>query len=175
MSYYVRKFKPSSWPDGKNNEYTGIDSLSAAAFFDLLKNGENISFWKIDSFDDLKFAAAALFSCAESKLNGKMKFFYLSDEDIKNNGFIVNQNSDDANTILDNLKGTHFNACELCYSSLGTLADIIARRINSLDVKMVTDKKVYAVLAGYVDKQLVNIDAFSPEIQEEVKKYTNNN
>ncbi|WP_124116125.1 hypothetical protein [Paenibacillus xylanexedens] len=121
MSFLVRKVTKSKWPNSDAD--VDIANVSADAVSSCLRTSQNkLSTWEIESLDKIEDAVLALISNADRIEN--MDVITIEKDNIRGLGFILDEQTP-GKTVVDDLKDTHIDICELNYKTIGEFAAVI--------------------------------------------------
>ncbi len=165
MALYVRKISRAKWPEDVS-EFNNIAELKSDALADLRTQNNTLSFWKIESESDLESAILALSASSSTSKIENVTIIWTEEETLKSKGFIIDE-SVPGDTVVQDLKNTHRDLCELTYASLGTVAEIIIQSLKSDKFKRYSKNKVRQLLVQAYENNRVSETSL---IVEELKK-----
>ena len=149
MSYLVRKISRGKWPE----KCCKIEELKSDAIADLRSTKNTLSFWLIETLEELDNAILAI-STGEKKSDIETTVVICLEETVLKSKFDIECSEGD--TSIENLKSTHRDLANLTYKSLGDLATLILESLeNEAICKRYSKSEVAKVLvAAYKDKRL---------------------
>ncbi len=154
MSYYIRKITRAKWPE-VDLEQIKPENISADAITGCIRTTSNkLSLWKVENTDDNLNNILPLITGFDKP--NRCEFVYISEKLIKDANIDLQQSSEDANTIFENLNDTHYNAVVNDYKGLGVFAEIVVKslgryvRISEREVK---DRLIQLIETGTINKK----------------------
>lgn len=167
MAFFVRKISRNKWP----SNMCDINDLSADAISDLRTTNNTLSIWRVDSEDELEHAILALAASSKVSRIENMSIVWIDEKELEKYGIKISD-KEPGDTVVDDLKRTHRDICDVTYKSLGDIARIILSEINEKEhVKRITKTEVRNLLvSAYNDKRLLE-EKCMPELIDEIKKY----
>ncbi len=170
MAYYVRKISRSKWqedPLSADEEKALLEVKKGAA--DAVTNcikttGNKLSLWRVeekrDSIDDI-IPLIVGFERPDT-----CDIIYISDEVFLQEGIVIEQSSEDANTPIEELKQYHYNAIVEDYEGLGKFARIVLRSLDNH--KRFKGKEVKTKLREMLDRQEIDREMISDKLYEKI-------
>ena len=158
MAYYVRKIPRSKWQEDplsadEEKALLEVKKVAADAVTNCIKTtGNKFSLWRVeekrDSIDDI-IPLIVGFERPDT-----CDIIYISDEVFLQEGIVIEQSSEDANTPIEELKQYHYNAIVEDYEGLGKFARIVLRSLDNH--KRFKGKEVKTKLREMLDRQEID-------------------
>ena len=158
MAYYVRKISRSKWQEDplsadEEKALLEVKKVAADAVTNCIKTtGNKFSLWRVeekrDSIDDI-IPLIVGFERPDT-----CDIIYISDEVFLQEGIVIEQSSEDANTPIEELKQYHYNAIVEDYEGLGKFARIVLRSLDNH--KRFKGKEVKTKLREMLDRQEID-------------------
>lgn len=163
MAYWVRKVTRSKWPE----EVLPVESMPADVISSELRTQKNtLSFWRIETLDELEKAALALSVSSKSTSIETIDMVYISEEEITNSQIAVECSPGD--TVIPDLAGLHRDLCALNYRTLGVVSSIINHNMKQNHAKRFTKKQVKEFLKKAYAENRVCPDICNANIYNEI-------
>ncbi len=166
MTYYVRKIARSKWPqeilsDNTEKAQLQINSVSADAITNCIKTTQNkLSLWKVEERTDTIEDIIPLLVGFDKP--DTCDIIYISEEDLKAEGLILEQSSEDANVRIEELKCRHYNAIVNNYEGLGKFSKVVLKSLNNH--KRYTSSVVKKKLKSMLNNNEINREVVSEEL-----------
>lgn len=170
MAYYVRKISRSKWQEktlsaDEVKALQEIKSVAADAITNCIKTtGNKLSLWKVekkrDSIDDI-IPLIIGFERPDT-----CDIIYISDEIFSEEGIVLEQSSEDANTPIEELKQYHYNAVINDYEGLGKFAKVVLRSLNNH--RRFKGKEVKTKLKEMLDNHEIDKEMISDKLYEKI-------
>lgn len=135
MVYYIRKIARSKWQanalssDAELAEKE-VKSVSSDAITNCTKTkGNKLSLWKVEQKSDTINDIIPLIVGFERP--DTCDVIYISEEDLKEEGLVVEKSKEDANVPIEELKENHYNAIVGDYEGLGKFAKVVLKSLNN--------------------------------------------
>ncbi len=142
MSYLVRKISKAKWD--KIKDITDCQQIDGDVISDLRTMSNTLSFWRINDESELDEAALALAASSKTSNIEKITIVWIPEDSFE---FVrIERNSGD--TIVNDLKETHRDLCDVTYGALGKIAMVMQNQINDLKCKIYTKKTVEQLLVN---------------------------
>ena len=158
MAYYVRKISRSKWQEDplsadEEKALLEVKKVAADAVTNCIKTtGNKLSLWRVeekrDSIDDI-IPLIVGFERPDT-----CDIIYISDEVFLQEGIVIEQSSEDANTPIEELKQYHYNAIVEDFEGLGKFARIVLRSLDNH--KRFKGKEVKTKLREMLDRQEID-------------------
>jgi len=126
LPLFVRKVALSKWP-GKG---ISLSDYPADAISDLKTSQNTLSFWFIDSLDDLKNVVIALATAPLVTRLEAMHLLWIEESIFYQKSFSVRKDKK-GSTAVTKYEDTHRDICDLTYTTIGTMAEIVADAVHS--------------------------------------------
>lgn len=142
-----------------------IKSVAADAITNCIKTtGNKLSLWMIeekrDSVDDI-IPLIIGFERPDTCV-----IIYISDEMFSEEGIILEQSPEDANTPIEELKKYHYNAIINDYEGLGKFAKVVLKSLNNH--KRFKGKEVKTKLREMLDNHEIDKEMISDKLYEKI-------
>ena len=170
MAYYVRKISRSKWQEDplsadEEKALLEVKKVAADAVTNCIKTtGNKLSLWRVeekrDSIDDI-IPLIVGFERPDT-----CDIIYISDEVFLQEGIVIEQSSEDANTPIEELKQYHYNAIVEDYEGLGKFAKIVLRSLDNH--KRFKGKEVKTKLREMLDRQEIDREMISDKLYEKI-------
>ena len=170
MAYYVRKISRSKWQEDplsadEEKALLEVKKVAADAVTNCIKTtGNKLSLWRVeekrDSIDDI-IPLIVGFERPDT-----CDIIYISDEVFLQEGIVIEQSSEDANTPIEELKQYHYNAIVEDYEGLGKFARIVLRSLDNH--KRFKGKEVKTKLREMLDRQEIDREMISDKLYEQI-------
>lgn len=170
MAYYVRKISRSKWQEDplsadEEKALLEVKKVAADAVTNCIKTtGNKFSLWRVeekrDSIDDI-IPLIVGFERPDT-----CDIIYISDEVFLQEGIVIEQSSEDANTPIEELKQYHYNAIVEDYEGLGKFARIVLRSLDNH--KRFKGKEVKTKLREMLDRQEIDREMISDKLYEKI-------
>mgnify|MGYP001139465258 FL=1 len=170
MAYYVRKISRSKWQEDplsadEEKALLEVKKVAADAVTNCIKTtGNKLSLWRVeekrDSIDDI-IPLIVGFERPDT-----CDIIYISDEVFLQEGIVIEQSSEDANTPIEELKQYHYNAIVEDYEGLGKFARIVLRSLDNH--KRFKGKEVKTKLREMLDRQEIDREMISDKLYEKI-------
>lgn len=170
MAYYVRKISRSKWQEDplsadEEKALLEVKKVAADAVTNCIKTtGNKLSLWRVeekrDSIDDI-IPLIVGFERPDT-----CDIIYISDEVFLQEGMVIEQSSEDANTPIEELKQYHYNAIVEDYEGLGKFARIVLRSLDNH--KRFKGKEVKTKLREMLDRQEIDREMISDKLYEKI-------
>ena len=170
MAYYVRKISRSKWQEDplsadEEKALLEVKKVAADAVTNCIKTtGNKFSLWRVeekrDSIDDI-IPLIVGFERPDT-----CDIIYISDEVFLQEGIVIEQSSEDANTPIEELKQYHYNAIVEDYEGLGKFARIVLRSLDNH--KRFKCKEVKTKLREMLDRQEIDREMISDKLYEKI-------
>ena len=172
MKYYVRKITLSKFPKPPAISYE-ISSLRADAVADIRTFKDSLSVWEIesDSADAIDEAILALVTSSKQENFDKIDVVVFSEDDVLSNGLSLEKDDEreDGDTAVSDLRNTHQNIVGLTYESLSIVLKIISDITIRGQRTRRTGKQVEALIKNNFTR--INLDSFiSDDIKTTIKR-----
>ena len=171
MAYYVRKISRSKWQEDplsadEEKALLEVKKVAADAVTNCIKTtGNKLSLWRVeekrDSIDDI-IPLIVGFERPDT-----CDIIYISDEVFLQEGIVIEQSSEDANTPIEELKQYHYNAIVEDYEGLGKFARIVLRSLDNH--KRFKGKEVKTQLREMLDRQEIDREMISDNLYEKIR------
>ena len=166
MAYYVRKISRSKWQEDplsadEEKALLEVKKVAADAVTNCIKTTRNkLSLWRVeekrDSIDDI-IPLIVGFERPDT-----CDIIYISDEVFLQEGIVIEQSSEDANTPIEELKQYHYNAIVEDFEGLGKFARIVLRSLDNH--KRFKGKEVKTKLREMLDRQEIDREMISDKL-----------
>ena len=170
MAYYVRKISRSKWQEDplsadEEKALLEVKKVAADAVTNCIKTtGNKLSLWRVeekwDSIDDI-IPLIVGFERPDT-----CDIIYISDEVFLQEGIVIEQSSEDANTPIEELKQYHYNAIVEDYEGVGKFARIVLRSLDNH--KRFKGKEVKTKLREMLDRQEIDREMISDKLYEKI-------
>ncbi|MEZ3460830.1 MAG: hypothetical protein K1W23_01430 [Lachnospiraceae bacterium] len=170
MAYYVRKISRSKWQEDplsadEEKALLEVKKVAADAVTNCIKTtGNKLSLWRVeekrDSIDDI-IPLIVGFERPDT-----CDIIYISDEVFLQEGIVIEQSSEDANTPIEELKQYHYNAIVEDFEGLGKFARIVLRSLDNH--KRFKGKEVKTKLREMLDRQEIDREMISDKLYEKI-------
>ena len=170
MAYYVRKISRSKWQEDplsadEEKALLEVKKVAADAVTNCIKTtGNKLSLWRVeekrDSIDDI-IPLIVGFERPDT-----CDIIYISDEVFLQEGIVIEQSSEDANTPIEELKQYHYNAIVEDFEGLGKFARIVLRSLDNH--KRFKGKEVKTKLREKLDRQEIDREMISDKLYEKI-------
>ncbi len=170
MAYYVRKISRSKWQEDplsadEEKALLEVKKVAADAVTNCIKTtGNKLSLWRVeekrDSIDDI-IPLIVGFERPDT-----CDIIYISDEVFLQEGIVIEQSSEDANTPIEELKQYHYNAIVEDFEGLGKFARIVLRSLDNH--KRFKGKAVKTKLREMLDRQEIDREMISDKLYEKI-------
>lgn len=166
MAYLVRKVSRAKWPDDMCNP----SEIPGDAISELRTTKNTLSLWRIEDESDLKSAALALAASSSTSKIEQVSVVWIPEELFAKNGIQLDDSSP-GDTVVFDLANTHRDLCNVTYSTLGDVAQIIMnaivkeghyRRFKKSEIKE-------ALVKAYTEERIKE-EKCQKELIEEIKK-----
>ena len=170
MAYYVRKISRSKWQENPLNpdEIKALEEVKrvkADAITNCIKTtGDKLSLWKVEEKSDLIEDIVPLIIGFDRP--DTCDIVYISDKFFSEEGIVVEQSCEDANTPIEDLKQYHFNAIINDYEGLGKFAKVVLRSLDSH--KRFKGKEVKTKLKEMLINHEIEKGMISPKLYEKI-------
>ena len=139
--------------------------MAADAVTNCIKTtGNKLSLWRVeekrDSIDDI-IPLIVGFERPDT-----CDIIYISDEVFLQEGIVIEQSSEDANTPIEELKQYHYNAIVEDFEGLGKFARIVLRSLDNH--KRFKGKEVKTKLREMLDRQEIDREMISDKLYEKI-------
>ena len=164
MAYWVRKITRSKWPD----ELISINTIPADVITSELRTQKNtLSFWRIETLDDLEKAALALAASSKSTKIETIDIVYIPEDEFQSAKLETCITPGD--TVVPDLAGLHRDLSSLNYSALGVISSIIHANMKHENAKRYTKKAVKALLVKAFRENRISQDKCDPSVYSEIE------
>lgn len=142
-----------------------VKKVAADAVTNCIKTtGNKLSLWRVeekrDSIDDI-IPLIVGFERPDT-----CDIIYISDEVFLQEGIVIEQSSEDANTPIEELKQYHYNAIVEDFEGLGKFARIVLRSLDNH--KRFKGKEVKTKLREMLDRQEIDREMISDKLYEKI-------
>lgn len=167
MAYYVRKISRSKWQEtplsmDEAKAFEEVKGVKADAITNCIKTtGDKLSLWKVEERKNSIEDIIPLIIGFERP--DTCDIVYISDEIFQQEGILLEQSSEDANTPIEDLKKYHYNAIIKDYEGLGKFAKVILRSLNNhkrFKGKEVKTKLKEMLSNHEIDKEMISDKLF---------------
>ena len=171
MAYYVRKIARAKWQkeplnNDKDIAELEIKSVSADAITVCTKTYQGkLSLWKVESANNIIEDIVPLILGFERP--DDCDIIYIAEEDLLEEGITVEKSPGDANTPIEELKETHYNAVVKDYAGLGKFAKVVLKSL--VRHKRFKKREVKDKLKSMLDNNEINKDMISGKLYDKVK------
>ena len=164
MAFLVRKISKAKWhTDG----YSEGDPANADAITNCLRTSKNsLSFWSIDSLDQLHDAVLAIVS-ANDNLD-TVDVVIIDEGFFSESGLTVIQT--DGNTRCKELVNWHRDLVELDANTLSILASKVAYLVSKGESKRITLAELKRLLSEAIDSGKLEYSKLSPNVQKKLSR-----
>ncbi len=166
----MRKISRSKWQEDplsadEEKALLEVKKVAADAVTNCIKTtGNKLSLWRVeekrDSIDDI-IPLIVGFERPDT-----CDIIYISDEVFLQEGIVIEQSSEDANTPIEELKQYHYNAIVEDYEGLGKFARIVLRSLDNH--KRFKGKEVKTKLREMLDRQEIDREMISDKLYEKI-------
>nr|WP_300837306.1 hypothetical protein [uncultured Acetatifactor sp.] len=171
MAYYVRKISRAKWQEKPLSSDDAeaiqeIKSVAADAITNCIKTtGNKLSLWKVEEKRDAIEDIIPLIVGFERP--DTCDVIYISDEIFLEEGISLVQSPEDANTPIESLKESHYNAIVGDYEGLGKFAKIVLRSL--VNHKRFKGKEVKAKLNKMLYNHEIEKEMISDKLYEKIR------
>lgn len=175
MAYYVRKISRGKWqsealnsdPQKAVEEVRNVKADTITS--DLRTTSNKLSLWKVDSIsNDIKDVIPLIVGFDKPD---NCDIVYISEDDLKKEGFVVDPSSEDANTPLEQYKETHYNAIVANYEGLGSFAKVVLKSLTTY--KRFKEREVKTKLKSMLDGHEIEKTMISDNLYEKLQPKNN--
>lgn len=164
MAFFVRKITRAKWPESE----VSVEEIPADVIsIDLRTQQNRLSFWRIETLDDLEKAALALAVSSNTKSIEKIDVVYISEEEIRAAGIVIDNNSP-GDTVVGDLMKLHCDFCELNYGSLGRISILINNNMQGNHYKRYSRKELRGMVGKAFRDQRICQDKCKEELFSEI-------
>lgn len=170
MAYYVRKISRSKWQDNplsadEEKALQEVKRVAADAVTNCIRTtGNKLSLWRVeekrDSIDDI-IPLIVGFDRPDT-----CDIIYISEDVFWQEGIVIEQSSEDANTPIEELKKYHYNAIVDDYEGLGKFARVVLRSLSNH--RRFKGKEVKTKLREMLDHQEISQEMISDKLYEKI-------
>lgn len=170
MAYYVRKISRSKWQDNplsadEEKALQEVKRVAADAVTNCIRTtGNKLSLWRVeekrDSIDDI-IPLIVGFDRPDT-----CDIIYISEDVFWQEGIVIEQSSEDANTPIEELKKYHYNAIVDDYEGLGKFARVVLRSLGNH--RRFKGKEVKTKLREMLDHQEISQEMISDKLYEKI-------
>lgn len=168
MGFLVRKIKVTSWPDGENILFNSINELNADVFSDISTKNNELSWWYIESIEELPLIAAILISTFKNK-EKSLKFVCIDINEFNKNNIIYINTPDNGITVLTKFKCRHYDAKNLTYFTLGKISKMIALQTSKGKVEKIKWDKAMDIIKKNVAESNIDVSFFGEAVRKELE------
>ncbi len=163
MPTYIRKISRAKWQKGYEEGSIPSDA-NADAITGCTRTSDNtLSLWKVDNEGQIDEAILAL-STSFQRLDG-IDVLLIDDTDIDAT-FVIEQT--EGNTPVNDLKDKHYDVKELKHSSLGNIAEIIIKQLNSDKAIKKTRNQVKVIINTAISSGRLSVGNLHPDLAGEL-------
>lgn len=153
MPYLVRRISRAKW-DNEGYNYLDNNNPPADAITSCLRTFNNeLSTWLIDDLGDLNQAVLCLVTGSKQENINTLQLIYFDISEIEKRGLILEKTPGD--TVIEELKDSHFDIKNLNYDALGRFKDIVLDCLRKDHYKTITRKSLKEILTDSVNKTKV--------------------
>ncbi|PIB31277.1 hypothetical protein BFP78_12295 [Gaetbulibacter sp. 5U11] len=150
MPYLVRRISRAKW-DNEEFNYLENNNPPADAITSCLRTFNNeLSTWLIDNLEDLNQAILCLVTGSKQENINTIQLIYFDIEEVEKRGLVLEKTPGD--TVIEELKDSHFDIKDLNYDSLGIFKDIVLDCLRKDYCKTITRKSLKEILTDSVNK-----------------------
>lgn len=170
MAYYVRKISRSKWQENplsadEEKALQEVKRVAADAVTNCIRTtGNKLSLWRVeekrDSIDDI-IPLIVGFDRQDT-----CDIIYISEDVFWQEGIVIEQSSEDANTPIEELKKYHYNAIVDDYEGLGKFARVVLRSLGNH--RRFKGKEVKTKLREMLDHQEISQEMISDKLYEKI-------
>jgi len=167
MGFLVRKIKVTSWPDGENTLFKSLSELNADAISDIRTNNNELSWWYMESIEELPLIAAILISTFKNK-EKCLRFICIEENEFKKNSISYENTPEHGNTILTRYKERHYDTTNMTYFTLGQISEMIVLKTSNGNVKKVKWDQAITIIKSNINETNIDVSLFGEAVQKEL-------
>ena len=167
MGFLVRKIKVASWPDGKNTLFNSLNGLNADAFSDISTKNNELSWWYIESIEELPLIAAVLISTFKFKENN-LKFICIEISEFDKKNILHVNTPENGNTILTKYKERHYDTKNMTYFTLGEISEMIALQTSQGNIKKIKWNQAMDIIKKDIEELNIDISLFEDAVRKDL-------
>jgi len=169
VSILVRKINKGKW---KQNDIVNGARPSADAITNCLRTkGNKLSTWSIEEEEKVEEAVLAIISHPKFEHLESIDVALIDREDIEARGISLNPSR--AQTSVQFMADRHYDLMNLCYDSLGIIADLIIDSFRKNRVKRFTKVQLKKILIEAEKNSHIDRDDLNDNIAKEITNIDN--
>lgn len=166
MSYLVRRVQINNWMDGNN--FLPVNKVKADGItIDLKSKANAMSFWEIESLDDLNKISIALLTTR----NELSDFFVVAIPKDSLQGKIEMVNNGGGGTAYKKFKSKHYDLVDIDLEKVIILIELILNSFKMGQIYDFTYEEHAKLLKELIDSGEINLSELQPKIKTYLKEY----
>ena len=168
--FLARRVDLAKWgpKDGLSEDEIPADAVT----INLKSSSNRVSFWGMESDSDDNINDVVLVLAAGRDTIQKVEIAWIECEDLQTSGVMIEQS--EGKTDVADMVDRHYDLCQLDYTRLGEVAQLVSSSLQDERYKRVPEARVEQLLVSAVEQDRVALTDLREAVQERLRNAMDN-